>query len=228
MAKAELAPVQLSIEDVLKKRRKKETYDVVPTYIEGVALRVEAGVGEKLDILKKTIGRLAIVGADFAARKARLKELTKQQEEPEEEIKGIAQTHEGLRGVQSELDNFKLNVFPRPSITWNVELLKESLGIVYPSVVSEDLAVSISIPLGYKTKKGPLDSELLQEALIKGLVGLGLPKAELGLIVDPQVVPRVDEAKLADLLAAGRVSLLEGAGEVTETWAITVDPLRES
>jgi len=60
------------------------------------------------------------------------------------------------------------------------------------------------------------------------LVGLGLPEEELSMIVDPQVVPRVDEAKLADLLADNRVSLLEGAGEVTETWAITVDPLRKS
>lgn len=198
----------------------------MPTDIEGVALSVEKE--KKLDILQKTIGRLAIVGADFAARKAQLKELAKLQEEPEQEIKSIAQTHEGLRGIQSEPDNFKLNVFPKHSITWNTELLKESLGLAYSSVVSEDLAVGISIPLGYKTKKGPLSSELLQTALIKGLVGLGLPEAELSMIVDPQVVPRVDEAKLADLLADGRISLLEGAGEATETWAITVDPLRKS
>jgi len=226
MPKLESAPVQTTVESILKKRRKKETYEVIPTDIEGVALSVEAG--KRLDILQKTIGRLAIVGADFAARKAQLKELAEQQKEPEQEIKSIAKTHEGLRGIQSEPDNFKLNVFPKDSITWNTELLKKSLGLAYSSVVSEDLDVSISIPLGYKTKKGPLSSELLRAVLIKGLVGLGLPEEELSMIVDPQVVPRVDEAKLADLLADNRVSLLEGAGEVTETWAITVDPLRKS
>jgi hypothetical protein len=84
------------------------------------------------------------------------------------------------------------------------------------------------MPLGYKTKKGPLSSELLQTALVKGLVGLGLPEAELGVIVYPQVVTRVDEAKLADMLDGGRVNLLEGAGVATDTWAITVDPLKKT
>lgn len=226
MAKAEAAPVQVSAEEILKKRRKPQPYEVMPTDVEGIVLSVEAG--KRLDILKKTIARLAIVGTEFAARKAEIKELAEQQKEPEREIKTIAQTHEGLRGVQSEPDNFKLNVFPKHSIAWNTELLKESLGMAYEAVVHEDLSVSMSIPLGYKTKKGPLSSELLQAALARGLVGLGLPEAELSTIIDLQVVPRVDEAKLADLLADGRVSLLEGAGVPTETWAITVDPLKKT
>lgn len=225
MAIPESAPAQVTVEEILRKRRRRKKYDVMPTDIKGIALNVEAG--KKLDILRKTIGELAIVGAEFAARKAQITELAEQQKEPEQEIKNLAQTHEGLRGVQSEPDNFKLNVFPKHSIAWNTELLRESLGIAYESVVREDLSVSISIPHGYKTKKGPLSSELLQAALIKGLVGLGLPEAELSVIVDPQVVPRVDETKLADLLAEGRVSLLEGAGVPTETWAITVEPLKK-
>ncbi len=227
MAKLELAPVQASIEDVLKKRREKETYDVMPTDIEGVALQVEAG--KRLDILQKTIGEFAILGADYAARKARLDKLVKQQKEPNEEIKKIAQTHEGLRGIQSEPGKFKLNVFPRHETSYDPELLKESLGGAYSSVVHEDFEVSVLIAPGYQTNEGPLSSELLRAALIKGLVDLGLSEAELSMMIDTQVVLRVDEEKLADLLADDRVSLLEGAGEVTkETWAITVDPLKKS
>lgn len=225
MSKPELPPVSTTIETILQKRKKSDAYDVVPTNLEGFALRVEAGTKPRL--LKKALGKLALAGTEYAARKAELSELADQQKQPDKEIKQAAQTFEGLRGIQSERDNFKLNVFPKHSITWNTAVLKESLGLAYTSVVHEELNVSIAIPHGHATKKGPLTSELLQEALVKGLISLGLAKEQLSMIVDPQVVATVDEAKLAALLGTGRANLLEGAGEITETWAITVDPLQK-
>ena len=226
MPKKESPPVTATLASVLQKRKQKAAaYDVLPTKLEGISLRVEAG--EKPQVLKRALGKLAIAATEYAERKAELSALADQQKQPEKEIKDLAQAHEGLRGIQSDRDNFKLNVFPKHTISWNAALLKESLGLAYDSVVREELDVSIAIPYGFPTKKGPLTSELLQEALIKGLVGLGLPKQQLAMIVDPQVVAGIDEAKLAELVADGRISLLEGTGEVTETWAITVDPLRK-
>jgi len=226
MPNPEVPPVPTTIESILQRRQKSNAYDVIPTKLAGFALRVEAGTNPRL--LKRALGKLALAGTEYTARKAELSELADQQKQPEKEIKQTAQAYEGLRGIQSEPDNFKLNVFPKHTIVWDTAVLKESLGVAYTSIVHEELNVSIAIPHGYATKKGPLTSELLQEALVKGLVSLGLPKEQLAMIVDPQVVATVDEAKLAGLLAAGRANLLEGAGEVTETWAITVDPLQKS
>lgn len=227
MPKKELPPVPATPDSVLQKRQQKAAaYDVLPTKLEGISLRVEAG--EKPRVLKRALGKLAIAASEYAERKTELSVLADQQKQPEKEIKDLARVHEGLRGIQSDRDNFKLNVFPKQSITWNVDKLKESLGLAYDSVVSEELDVSIAIPNGFPTKQGPLTSELLQAALIKSLVGLGLPKDQLGMIVDPHVVASIDEAKLAELVADGRVKLLEGTGEVTETWSITVDPLRKT
>lgn len=226
MAIAESSASTTSIEAILQKRRKKRPYDIVPTRIDGVSLRAEAGTD--LDILRKTIGHLAVASAEYAVRKSQIGELAEQQKAPENKIKGIAMDTDGLRGIQSEPGNFILDVFPRDTVIWNREVLKESLGMAYSSVVSEDLLAAVHIPSGIETNQGPLTTELMQAALIKGLVDLGLPEAQLSMIIDPQVVLTVNEAKLADMIAGGRVQLLEGAAEVTETWAITVDPLKKT
>jgi len=55
----------------------------------------------------------------YAERKFRINELGDQQKEADPEIKGLAQNHEGLRGIQSEEDNFVLSVFPREIVTFD-------------------------------------------------------------------------------------------------------------
>lgn len=226
MTTAESPASTSSIEAILRKRRKKQSYDVVHTRLNGVSLRAEAGTD--LDILRKTIGQLAVASAEYAERKALLGKLSEQQQVPENEIKGIAKVTEGLRGIQSEPGNYILDVFPKDTVTWNRAVLKESLGMAYASVVSEDLSASVSIPSGYETNQGPLTPELMRAAILRGLGDLGLPAPELSMIIDLQVVMTVNEAKLADMIAGGRVHLLEGAAKVTETWAITVDPLKKT
>jgi hypothetical protein len=224
MTKQESTPVTATIESILRKRRRSVPFDVIPTALDGVSLRAEAGKNPQF--VRRALGRFALLGAEFAERKNKITRLSLQQEQPDREIKQLAQTHDGLRGIQSEIDGYSLNVIPRDTITWNPEVLKESLGLAYTSLVHEDLSVTISIAHGYATKEGPLTSDLLQAALITGLVSLGLPAEQLSMIVDPQVVATVNETKLADMLAAGKVTLLEGAGDVTESWAITVDPYK--
>src|SRR3989344_2104388 len=221
------APVHMSIAEILEKRRRPKPHDLIPTDVEGVDQLAEAG--KRPDILQETLGELAIMGADYTARDTLLKELAEEQEKLNDAIKEIAQKHKGLRGIQSELDNFKLIVGPSPHIEWKHPVLQELLGeLAYAAHVSAKLEVSIAIPLGYQTKEGPLTPELLQAALMKGLVDLGLPEAGLGLIINPQIVGDVDVKGFADLLDRGQVSSFEEAGEVTETWTIIPKPLRKS
>jgi hypothetical protein len=215
-----------SAESVLLARRNKANIIAVPTDMEGVSLRVEDG--KKPHILRESIGKLAVNGALFAGLKAHLDLLEQQKKGPEAVIKATAQRFRGVRGVQSEQGNFKLNVNPRHTLAWDPDILHESLGLKSSSVISNALDVAISLPEGHETNQGPLTRELLKETILRGLVELGLPEAELSPMVDPTVVTTVNEDRLTDLLLTERVNLLRGAGVVTNTtWAITVDPLRK-
>lgn len=208
------------------RRGRDRLFATVPTHIPGVSLRVEPGV--EPDILRRTIEELASLARDYAIRKFQIDELTSQQKGPDKEIKTLAQTHTGLRGVQSEEGKFILNVIPRDSVIWDHPLLKESLGIVYSSIVHNDLLVSISVPVGFQTEKGPIEDKLLRKVLTQALIDLGLKEDDLQKIMEIEVKQRVDEKTLEEMIEKGRVSLLEGTKQIVRTWAITVAPLRKS
>ena len=213
-------------EVVEKKRTTRERFATVPTHIPGVSLRAEHDV--ELDILKRSIEELASLAKGYAERKFQIDKLTSQQKPPDKEIKGLAETHEGLRGVQSEEGNFVLNILPKDSVTWNHPLLQESTGIAYSSVVHQDLVVSISVPLGFQTEKGPIEDQLLRQVLTQALIDLGLKESDLQKIMDVNVVQRVDEKTLEKMIEDRKVTLLEGTKQIGRTWAITVAPLKKS
>lgn len=217
-----LSPVSISE----TRRKGRERFATAPTHIPGVSLRTEPDV--EVDILRRTVDELASLAKGYAERKFQIDELTSQQKGPDKEIRTLAQTHEGLRGVQSEGDNFVLNVFPRDSVTWNHPLLQESTGIAYSSVVHQDLVVSISVPVGFQTEKGPIEDKLLRQVLTQALIDLGLKEGDLQKIMAVDVTQRVDEETLDKMIQAGKVSLLEGTKQIDRTWAITVAPLRKS
>lgn len=203
-----------------------ERFAIVETHLPGVFLRTEPGI--KVDILRKTIGKLYDLAGAYAKRKFRMDKLGGQQKEADSEIKELAQTYEGLRGIQSEEDKFVLSVFPRKSVTFDNQLLKESLGIAYSSVVHEDLVVSIAVPAGFQTERGPVQEELLHQVLTQALLDLGLKDVDLEKIMGTKVQQRVDEKTLEEMIKSGRVKLLEGTKKTATTWAITVEPLKKS
>jgi hypothetical protein len=187
--------------------------------MEGIFLRVEAGT--KPPITERALGEFALVSAEYAQRQARLAELTKQQVRPGNAIKLMAQTCVGLRGIESEPDGYRLTVFPEYLITWDANLLKDSPGITCPTVAKETLGIGLS----HTSNTSPLNGGHLQAALVERLVGLGLPHEQLGILGGLQVMATVNETTLASLIADGRSGLLDGIGDLTESWTITVNPL---
>lgn len=212
--------------EIRERVKGKERFATVETHLPGVSLRTEPHM--EVDILKKTIGKLYNLARAYAERKFQINELGDQQKEADSEIKGLVQTHEGLRGVQSEEDNFVLSVFPKESVSFNPKLLKESLGIAYSSVVHEDLVVSIAVPAGFQTEKGPVQEKLLHQVLTQALLDLGLRKVDLKKIMETKVQQRVDEKTLEAMIKGGKVELLEGTKKTDTTWAIRVEPLKKS
>jgi len=212
------------MEKVEKKR--KERFETFPTELPGVQLRIEPGI--KLDILQRTIGSFYQLAKQFAEVKFQVDNLTEQQEPRREEIIGVAKEHEGLRGLTSEEDNFVLTVTPREKIIWNRELLKESMGIIYPAVTREDLAVNVLVPVGFVTEKGvTISEEVMAKAIGEALANLGISKKDLAKVMRQEVNITLDEEKVTEMVNQSRVKLLEGAKSSEITWTARVDRLKK-
>lgn len=223
-----LGPERIPPTEVVEKKGTKERFATILTYLPGVSLRVEPGVEIDPDTLKKPIRTLYSLAKSYASRYLREKKLQSQQKKSGEEIKTLAQTHNGLRGVQSEEDNFVLSVFPRESISYDPKFLEESTGIAFSTIAHKDLVVAISIPVGFQTNRGPIGEEILKQVLSEALTGLGLPEDDLAKVMVTGVRIRVDEKRLEEMVKNGQVTLLEGTKQVDRTWAITVVPLKKS
>ncbi len=210
--------------EIVEKKAKKERFAARETHIPGVLLRTEPDVD--VDILRKTIDELYAFAKDYVPRKFQIDELTKQQEQPDREIKTLAKAHEGLRGIESKPDTFVLNVFPSDKVSWDRELLKKSLGIAaYSSVVHEDVDITILVPAGFPTEEGPIQEELLHQVLTQALLDLGLTQEDLDKVMSTRINHRVDEKILENMIKNGQVSLLEGTKQTSRTWTIHAKPL---
>ena len=207
-------------------KKRKERFESFPTELPGVQLRIEPGI--KLDILQRTIGSFYQLAKQFAEVKFQVDNLTEQQEPRREEIIGVAKGHEGLRGLISEEDNFVLTVTPREKIIWNRELLKESMGIAYSAVTREDLAVNVSVPVGFVTEKGvTISEEVMAKAIGEALANLGISKKDLAKVMRQEVNITLDEEKVTEMVNQSRVKLLEGAKSSEITWTARVDRLKK-
>jgi len=207
-------------------KKRKERFESFPTELPGVQLRIEPGI--KLDILQRTIGSFYQLAKQFAEVKFQVDNLTEQQEPRREEIIGVAKEHEGLRGLTSEEDNFVLTVTPREKIIWNRELLKESMGIIYPAVTREDLAVNVLVPVGFVTEKGvTISEEVMAKAIGEALANLGISKKDLAKVMRQEVNITLDEEKVTEMVNQNRVKLFEGAKTSEITWQVRVDRLKK-
>ena len=189
-----------------QKKGSRDRFATQSTEIPGVSLRIEPGV--EVDILKQTIKEFFETARIFASNKFQLDRIAVQQTSMDKEIKTTAEAHNGLRGVQSEADNFKLTVIPKVHVDYNLPLVKESAGPAYSSIVHEDVIVTISVPVGVQTKKGPADSEKLQQALTNALVRLGFEETDLPKFVNVEVVGRVDEKRLIEMEEKKQITLV--------------------
>lgn len=216
--------------DVVEKKPKgKDRFVLVGTHIKGVFLLAEPGVTPVLS--KEAIEQFYSSARAYSARYFEIDRLTSDLKTADPIIKETAQAYEGLRGAQSEDkdENFKLIVFPTKHITYNDGLMRESLGAVYFSVVHHDVFVSISVPAGLQTEKGPIEAESLCQVIAQALIDyLGLSEEDLKRIMRTEVRPRVDEKKLKELRGSGQAKLLKETELIDETWAIRPTRLKKS
>lgn len=215
---------QPPVERILIRRRKPERPDVIPTEIAGVALRAEHGTKPRVTL--ETLGGLVVVASEYVSINAEVKKALEEREKLNKGIKDVTRAHNGLRGIQSQEDNWGLDVAPRYTVDVDAKELKPVLGFTYEQVVGKRLEATLGIPEGYPTNQGPLTPEMLRETMIATAAGLGVPKEHVGLAVGIEENLTVNDDLLGKMLVDGRLNSLGGAAKITkEEWAINVVPL---
>ena len=122
-------------------------------------------------------------------------------------------------GLQTKIDNLRTAVFKSvtKTITYNRELLKRSLGEAYPGVVAEDLQLTILL-----TPDTPKDEVI---KTLKNLFGEEAYKK----VASEEIILRVDDDKLMQMVAQKQVALEGGARVVDEkiSWHIKTTAVKE-
>lgn len=199
----------------------KERFSFSPTSLPKVYLKGKAGVWPKIpsDIVDLLYWRTK----EYAKHYFQIKGLRKKLPPLKKEIVRIAKENKKVYGIGSEKDNFDLTVIQRRIITWDRNLLKKSLRIAYPGVVTDkELLIKISIPDGFKP-------EILKTVVCEALIRLGIPEKDLLKIMDSEIVIDVDEKRLNELMKGHRgFKLRPGAKKEEIVWIITVEPFKKT
>jgi len=208
------------------KKKQKERFETLPIFAPGVQLKLEPGM--ELDSSPKNLKLFYNLAQRCAEIQREIDNLNKQQKKKKKEITKIAKANNGLRGIISEEDNFNLTVFPSEKTTWNREMLKESMGLVYPMAVNETLTVSISIPstLIPGKKRAPIREEAIEKAIRKSLINLGIPKKDLVKIIHKEKKISVDEERLNEMISLNQVKLLPKTKKSKITWKVRIGLLK--
>ena len=202
---------------------KKERFGTSSTHIEGVRLRKEPDV--ELDILRSTTEEFYDLARKYHKIKCGIDRLEGARLLGREQIVKIAQEAKGLRGLISEKDKFVLTTFPSEKVSYDRDLLRQSLQISYPAIVREMLVISISVPVGFVTeKKITISEEILEKTIKKALTGLGISKEELPKVMSQKINMDVNEKELNKMISQGKVELESGARKEEITWSVKVDP----
>lgn len=207
-------------------RKKIGEFELQPTDLPGIFLQVEKGA--EVEISELDIRRLQEFAHAFAETEFGIRDLRGRRGESRPELIQIAKSHEGLRGLVSEFEGFRVTITRKVKREWDPEVLQEALGILYTAFVSEDYEVSINIPQGAKTATGELiNREKISEAIRQALSSMGLNEEDISAILGECVSPRVDTRALQKAIEEGRASIPPEASTEDITWEVKALPLQK-
>lgn len=210
----------------VSERKKIGGFELQPTYLPGVSLQVEEGV--KIKMSRSDIEKLHALARAFATADFGIKDLDVGKKESRPELIRIAESHEGLRGLVSELENFRVIITKKSKKEWNLEVLQDSLGILYTALVGEDYEARINIPHGARTATGKaIDREKIHEAIRKALGRIGLDGKDIDAILSEKTSLRVDEKALERAIKEKRALIPPEASREDITWEVRALPLQQ-
>lgn len=165
----------------------------------------------------------------FWSNRNRIKDLDARQRDIKKTIVGIVKRFPGLRGVQSaqEGDNFKLAIVPL--VSYDRELLKQSLGARYSEVVRETRTLTLTVGESVETERGKIAGEIILGAAKGAIDSFQAKNPKGGDVVQVATKLDVDDRELDRLIASGRVTLLPGARTITtDDYRFDMDVLDKS
>jgi hypothetical protein len=129
-------------------------------------------------------------------------------------------------GVVSERGNYRSPLYDKEQkVVYDAALLEASTGEFHLQLVREEGRLTIALP----AREGVNAREELAEfaqAVARLMVESGRDPDEVGKLVTPTIVQRLDEQKLFALMAEDKVQLEPGTRKVTIAWEVPTDPLK--
>ncbi|TRZ64737.1 MAG: hypothetical protein D4Q79_00925 [Spirochaetia bacterium] len=195
-------------------------YENVKTEIEEVEIRVVTGTSPvvPVEVVEVFLG----FARKFVGNKEKIALMTKDNKELKDKVILYVEAMPGFRGIRSGPDDLGLLVVRKEEVFWDQELLKASLGTVYPALVAEEVVATVIIP------PGVFSEEKLREGLEQLLKKGGVPPDDIPKLLETNTTLRIDVEKLDELIEAKRVKLLPGTKEVEIGWTIDAERLKTS
>lgn len=200
--------------------KKKENIVKIESGIPGVSLVVKKET-EQIKIPFQTIKRLFVLVRKYRKADDEAKYYSDEKTALKDKLVKIVSKFPqlDLLSLQTEKDNLRTTVYESvaTTITYDRELLKKSLGESYPGVVHEDLQLTMVL-----TPENP------KEEVIKSLKDV-LGEEAYKKLVKEEILLRVDEKKLDEMVNAQQVNLQEGAQTIDkkQSWSVKTTTVKE-
>jgi hypothetical protein len=172
-------------------------YEEFGTHLSGVRLKVVKGA--KVDIPPGTIEGLIEEGRILVQTRNEIRRLREKEKAQKDTIVRMVIPYPGWVGVVTP--EFPVLVYKREPLILDREILKETLGPHYHSVVKEDLI--LTIPLGV-INGVVITAEQVLEIITKGLIELGLSRSNVQKIVEIKIALDVNQEKLEEGARKGK------------------------
>ncbi len=206
------------------KRVEGERFERIESDVSGIKLVVEHGTRPRLG--KRRTRRLK-AHADRVARWRKYERLAKLPNGPRDQLIEVAR-ESGFRGIISEKGNHETKVFPTErNVRWNADLLEDSTGSLHEEFVRDSARVVIDLPIaaGEDAGERALDFSMKVARL---LVDEGNNPEEVGTLITPVIVRRLDEEYLNQRIAEGSIQLLPGTRTSEVIWETPSRPLSKN
>ena len=205
----------------------KQRFELIPTHLPDVYLKIKPDA--KLIMNLEGVETLYRLANKYIRAKKDADVLSAQQDRRMKRIIEITKENYGLRGVFLEQQRSMLNIMPRGTVTWNRKSLKKSSGVLYPAFVSEELMITLSLPVSVNVqkKKKYISERILIDAIKKALIKLGVSKKDLSKVMRINMNIDVNRGKLDELVKQGRVKSAPIACISKIIWEIRISPFKK-
>jgi hypothetical protein len=112
----------------------------------------------------------------------------------------------GFRGISSVRGGYDAQIYPQTERTYDPDGLRQDTGEFHKELIREEGRVEVVLPIG--TDEDSIKrTEALARTIALALIAEGNPADEVLAMVSPRVVQRLDEQRLNQLVASGKINL---------------------